>query len=273
MTTLVLQIKGCIRSCIAGEHEIQVGEQVYLDLDNVTTPSLPDKIIAVVTHIDHGTQATTWDRQYELEYDETLLNGIVTALTPCHILEAPRCVSCCDLLNDRVTILENKPDANTTYSFALTGDNLEVTPINNGVNGTPILVDLSHFLDDTDTTYTVSTLSTGGLVLTSSTGAVQTISAGNEYTYSVPIPSGSDYIDLDISVAAVALGLPLNYFDTHKFFDLHEFFVERLNGSESIGWNGETSPVSASVKRFYLNSSPTLGTSHQFTFLFKTTLR
>jgi microcystin-dependent protein len=98
---------GCIKSCLTNTIEIQVGEQVFLLLDREQIPALPERIIATVTNVQHGHAATVYSRQYTFEYDNAeILTAGVSFIEACTIKSVPLCVSCCDLLDARVDVLE-----------------------------------------------------------------------------------------------------------------------------------------------------------------------
>lgn len=126
MQTVTYKVKGCIPSCITNAKELQVGEEVYIYLDQAKVPSFPERIKAATTLVEIGSAALGYDRMYSFEYDEADLGGAVTSIEQCDIAAVPRCISCCDALDERVTALEDAPESTAkTYTLGIdTGNHL-----------------------------------------------------------------------------------------------------------------------------------------------------
>lgn len=187
--TLEYAVTDCIK-CENGQ-PLKVGDLVLIPLDRSRVPSFPVSVRGIVSRVIKGLPTDNFDNKYFFDYQVEDLGGNVLSISSCDVLPVPRCLNCCDLLNERVSSIKR-------------------------------------------------------------------------VTYSVPILPTDEFIDLNLPSVTVPAGtLPMT-FDELDFYE-----VERLLGTEHVGWNGMVQAISPTVRRYFLLSSPSFAGTHKFNFYFR----
>jgi len=88
--------KTCLPSCLAGEQEVQVGEQVVMTLKpkSALWPEQIKAFLSLPVATEHG------ERVYYFDFDDEQLNGGATP-DSCD-LGVPTCWSCCDTNAEKI---------------------------------------------------------------------------------------------------------------------------------------------------------------------------
>jgi len=109
--------------CGVGGPNMQAGDSVRMNLSKVDYPTLPDYISGVVqqpvsqVNVVDPANCIVAGTAYIIEYETDDLNGIIPTISACDVLDLD-CVTCCDVLHDRIDPIEVIVGANTVAAAA-----------------------------------------------------------------------------------------------------------------------------------------------------------
>lgn len=120
--SITITVTGAI-VCGVGGPNMQAGDSVRMNLDQSVYPTLPDYINGVVQQpvttvsVVDSENCIVPGTAYIIEYDDADLLGVIPLLSACDVLDLD-CITCCDVLNDRV---DNLPGVTAGDGITVTG--------------------------------------------------------------------------------------------------------------------------------------------------------
>ena len=110
----------CVRCGGSDGPEVDTGEYVKINLNQVRNADFPDYINGIVTAVDQASPTDT-TRTYTVQYESNDLLGAVEELAACDI-SSLICIGCCDLLQERIDAWEDADEPQVTLSYYIGPD-------------------------------------------------------------------------------------------------------------------------------------------------------